>query len=105
MALYMRKLRPDGVLLLHLSSRFYDFEPVVKAAADALGLHGVTAKSTPPLEPLEMSARAYVLARRPEALAPFRTRDWTPDDGIRAATLWTDDYVNVLAPLWEGLTH
>lgn len=104
MALYARKLAPDGVLLLHLSSRFYAFEPVVKAAADALGLYGVTAKSTPPLEPLEMSARAYALARRPEVLDPFVARGWVSDDGIRAATLWTDDYVNVLVPLWEGLS-
>jgi spermidine synthase len=102
-ALYARKLKPDGILLLHLSSRFYEFEPIVKAAADALGLHGVTARSSPPLEPLEMSARAYVLARGPEPLAAFEARGWRSDDEIEPATLWTDDYVNVLAPLWEGL--
>jgi hypothetical protein len=103
--LYMEKLSPDGVLLIHLSSRFYEFEPVVKAAAQALGLAGVTGRSTPPLEPLEMSARAYLLARRPERLAPYVARGWTPDDAIQPAALWTDDYVNVLAPLWAGLAR
>ena len=103
MALYERKLSPDGLLLMHLSSRFYAFEPIVKTAADALGLHGVTGKSTPPLEPLEMSARAYLLARDPARLAPYLERGWRLDDDIVPATLWTDDYVNVLSPLWNGL--
>jgi spermidine synthase len=103
MALYERKLKEDGLLLMHLSSRFYAFEPVVKAAAEALGLHAATARSTPPLEPLEMSTRAYVLARDPERLAPFLSRGWSSHEDVPAATLWTDDYVNVLSPLWHGL--
>jgi spermidine synthase len=105
MQLYMRKLSEDGILLVHVSSRFYEFEPIVKAAAEALGLAGVTAQSTPPLAPMEMSARAYLLARRPERLAAYEQRGWQRHDAVRAATLWTDDYVNVLAPLWGGLTR
>jgi len=103
MQLYERKLSSDGILLMHLSSRFYVFEPVVKAAAAALGLHGATARSTPPLEPLEMSTRAYLLTRDPARLEPFLARGWRSDDEIVPATLWTDDYVNVLSPLWNGL--
>ena len=99
--LYLRKLRPEGLLLLHLSSAFYDLNPVVKAAGESLGLHGVYAQSTAPLAPFEMAADAYALARSPERLALLRERGWQSDANIRAATLWTDDYVNILAPLWS----
>ena len=36
-------------------------------------------------------------------LAPYLERGWRLDDDIVPATLWTDDYVNVLSPLWNGL--
>ncbi len=101
--LYLRKLRPDGLLLFHVSSRFYDFNPVLKAAGEALGLHGALTWSSDPLEPLEMAARCYALARDPERIASLLARGWQPDAIVRPATLWTDDYVNVLAPLSSGL--
>jgi SAM-dependent methyltransferase len=101
--LYLRKLRPDGLLLFHVSSRFYDFNPVLKAAGDALGLHGAHAWSSAPLEPLEMAARCYALARDPKRIAPLLALGWTSDASVRPATPWTDDYVNVLAPLWSRL--
>jgi SAM-dependent methyltransferase len=97
--LYLRKLRPDGLLLFHISSRLYDFAPVLCASGGALGLHGVYKESDGPLEPLEFSTRAYALARDPHRLDALLANGWTPDREIRPTTLWTDDYVNVLAPL------
>jgi spermidine synthase len=38
LALYLRKLAPRGVMAFHISNRTLDLEPVVAAAADALGL-------------------------------------------------------------------
>ncbi len=35
--LYFRHLKPDGVLAVHITNRFLDLRPVIKAAADHLG--------------------------------------------------------------------
>lgn len=36
-ALYAEVLAPDGLLLVHVSNRVFDLEPVVAAAGDHLG--------------------------------------------------------------------
>jgi hypothetical protein len=36
-AQYFRHLKPDGVLAVHITNRFLDLQPVVKAAADHFG--------------------------------------------------------------------
>jgi len=101
--LYLRKLAPDGLLFFHVSSRFFDFYPVLTAARRDLGLHAAYATSQAPLEPLEMPAKGFLFARSGEPLAPFLAKGWRSDESLRAATPWTDDYVNVLAPLWSHL--
>ncbi|MBM3571510.1 MAG: hypothetical protein FJX52_03980 [Alphaproteobacteria bacterium] len=42
--LYRRKLRPDGALLVHVTNRYLDLEPVVTRAARALGLSVMAAR-------------------------------------------------------------
>jgi SAM-dependent methyltransferase len=42
--LYLRKLRPDGLLLFHISSRLYDFAPVLRASGVR---SGCTARTRP----------------------------------------------------------
>ena len=101
--LYLRKLRPEGLLLFNVSSRFYDFGPVLCAAGRALGLHGARSSSTAPYEPLELPTQAYVLARDPARLEPLLANGWRSDRDLRPTALWTDDYVNALAPLARRL--
>ena len=38
MSVYLRHMRPDGVVAFHVSNRFFDLPPVVKAIAAAHGL-------------------------------------------------------------------
>ena len=40
MQVYADALAPDGVLLVHVSNRFFDLEPVLAASADGLGWSG-----------------------------------------------------------------
>lgn len=44
--LYRARLAPDGVLAVHISSLFLDFEPVVAAQAARLGLRGLRVRSS-----------------------------------------------------------
>jgi hypothetical protein len=97
--LYLHKLRPDGLLLFNVSSRFYDFAPVLCAARAALVVHGAHGRGAPPYEPLELPTYGYALARDPARLEPLFASGWRSDREIRPTALWTDDYTNVLAPL------
>jgi SAM-dependent methyltransferase len=104
MQLYLRKLRSDGLLLVHFSSRFYDLAPVLRAATEALGVPGAYRISAGSGDALAFPTRAYVVSRDGARIAAFEARGWRPDREIAPVTLWTDDYVNVLAPLARRLT-
>jgi hypothetical protein len=102
MRTYLRVLKPDGVVILHLSNRNLELTPPAAAIAAAAGASALTQTYNPPANtPLfkETTSSVLIAARTPDALAPFR-RDprWKPadPDGVRA---WSDDYSNVLGAL------
>ncbi len=105
---YLKKVHRDGILVFHISNRYYDLRPVVKAASGALGLVGRYRDSRQrPLAAYESPSIVFLLARRPEILAPFVARGWTDPAlaEIAQVRLWTDDYVNPLVPLLRKLTE
>ncbi len=102
MRLYLAAIKPDGVVVLHLSNRNLELASPAAAAIHAAG--GVSLLQThvpPPAAPIFADAGSIVLvaARTPEALQPFRADPrWRPVDPSRARA-WTDDYANVLGAL------
>lgn len=101
---YRKRLSGGGLMLFHLSNRYYDLRPVVKAIAGKLCLKGVVKVSGPdPADGRYRLTTVYVaLAAEPGRLAALKERGWIPfgtEDGIAACRPWTDDYVNVLVPL------
>jgi hypothetical protein len=101
---YRRRLSGEGILLFHLSNRYYDLRPVVKAIAGKLGLEGaVKVTGADPAEGRYRLTTVYVaLAGKAGALETLVRRGWRPfgsEDGIGSCRPWTDDYVNVLVPL------
>ncbi len=108
--LYLRKLRPDGLLICHISNRFYDLRPVLKAGGAALGLHAAFRLPKPAgrLAPLEFASSYQVLSRDAPRIGALVARGWTPigsGDALPRLRPWSDDFVNVLAPLWQRLTR
>lgn len=107
MGVYLRRLAPDGVILFHISNRYYDLRPVMKAIATQLNLAGVmNIRDHTKCGPQEISPQCLVLARHPERLQPLLARNWVPlgkDDGLPEVAFWTDDYINILTPLWANL--
>ncbi len=105
-ALYFRKLRPEGLLALHLTNGFFDLRPVAAAAARDRGLEGLwwdDAEVTPE-QKLDGKARSLwvVVGRDAAALAAFRARhDWQPLADVPRADeprmLWTDGFSSPLA--------
>lgn len=105
-AIYRARLKPGGWLMLHISSRYYDLRPVVRATAQSLSepLAGAILEHLDPslLALLEDPSSAYVLAREEADLAPLYRTGWVAQDEARLppASPWSDDYANVLGPLW-----
>ncbi|SFN18363.1 hypothetical protein SAMN05660284_00788 [Formivibrio citricus] len=102
---YLSRLAEDGVLVFHVSNRYYDLRPILKAAAKARGLAAAaTLQPGKDAGRLNIDPWVVVLARQPDRLAPLSADGkWTvlgELDGLPDVDVWTDDYVNILAPLW-----
>lgn len=105
-AAYARVLGPRGLLLVHISNRFLDLEPVVAAIAARDSWAGAAFEYRPsPIDPGEPSTSSWIaLSRDPVALARLTMREpgWAPLTPRRDIGAWTDDYSSIL-PLLKGL--
>jgi SAM-dependent methyltransferase len=108
LAVYARALSPGGLLLVHISNRYLDLEPVL-AAAQADGWTGAIFFYQPdPAEQIHnLSASIWVaMARDPGALERLKEASgddsylWRPLRGRRGFAGWTDDHASIL-PLLE----
>jgi len=88
MRIYADRLKSDGLLVIHISNRIFDLEPVLAAAADDLGWEARIGRSS----------RSWWVALSPAAdrISSLPTNaTWQPiatEDPVR----WTDDYSSVL---------
>ncbi|HYD26679.1 fused MFS/spermidine synthase [Brevundimonas sp.] len=102
---YLRLLKPDGVVLLHLSNRNLEIVLPTVAAARVLGrpaLHGLYVDNGSLPQMAIASTEAIVLSPTDRGLADFRGKPiWreVPETAVRP---WTDDYVNLFGALWRS---
>jgi len=103
---YLERVKPDGVVILHLSNRNLELRSPAMAVARAAG--GVALlqrhEEAPSAGPLwESSEDALIIGRDAAALAPYAADPrWTPANPNRARA-WTDDYTNVPGALYARL--
>jgi SAM-dependent methyltransferase len=119
-AVYRRALKPDGILLVHISNRYFDLDPVIAAEAKAGGWTAALRFDSPPemLTNKGMRASQWVaMSPDPARLAQLTGRVYDkrpayyyPDRWIRlepprSDNRWTDDYASVLPYLsfWKIL--
>lgn len=97
MADYVRILRPGGVVLVHVSNRYYDLAPAVAAAAKALGRSTLERLYLPTAAEAEAGAtvtHAVVVVAPGTDASALRLSGWTPLDP--AIPPMTDDFMDVL---------
>lgn len=100
--LYLRALKPDGVILLHLTNRNLSLEAPAAAAAKEVGAVALMQEFEPKAGVAALAAaptHAMLVAKSPAALAAFaHDKRWRRprDNGVRA---WSDDYTNLLGAL------
>jgi SAM-dependent methyltransferase len=104
---YLTHLKPDGVLILHLSNRNLELNGPAQAVARAAGGVALIQHYRPgPGQDLggwPSPEDAVIIARSPAGLAAF-THDprWEATDPTRVKP-WTDDYTNLFGALWRSL--
>jgi hypothetical protein len=108
-ALYFRKLAPDGLLVAHVTNQHLDLEPVFHAIAADLHLRGRSKLddeiSIPEMEAGKDRSHWIVLARSETPLGAidsdpaWLTVPLVPGAPAHRRYLWTDDYSSVLRVL------
>jgi hypothetical protein len=104
---YLDRLSENGIILFHISNRYYDLRPVLKSTAATLGLSGaMNDRAKGGKERVYYrSSQCVVLAVNPMRLRLLIDRGWRAfgkGDGLKDVAPWTDDYINVLASLTSG---
>ncbi len=104
--LFLDKLKPDGVVLLHTSNRYLDLNSVLGAIKKELpeGTAGIAAIDQKAAPGIGQSASSNAIFAKSEAvLEPYRpvvgTVQELDDNGLRA---WTDDYSDILGAWRRG---
>ncbi len=95
MAVYLRHLKPGGVVAFHVTNRFLDLAPVVKRVADAGGLHAALIADD--AEGSELARTDWVLVTRDPALLAREeiAKAVSAVDEIPGLGVWTDDFNNL----------
>ncbi len=105
-ASYARVLAPNGLLLVHISNRFLDLEPVVSSAAAAGGWHAARLLYFPPQggSPGGTPSLWVALSHDPAKIEALHTLNatWQPMAHYPGFTAWSDDYSTIL-PLIKAL--
>ncbi|MBN9319777.1 MAG: fused MFS/spermidine synthase [Caulobacterales bacterium] len=105
---YLKKVKPDGIVILHLSNRNLELLGPTQAAVKEAGALSIIQDyqrdyMTPPL--WESSENVVVAARSWQAFGELRedTAWETHDDHYARA--WTDDYANLVGALYAKLAE
>lgn len=99
LAIYLRHMKPSGIVAFHVTNRFLDLVPVVEALAHA---HGMSATWISDQGETNLSSVSdwVLLSSDPEALAKPGIADAaTPIEPRRDWRLWTDDFNNLVQVL------
>ncbi len=108
MRIYLQRLKPDGVIIMHLSNNNLELLQPVSAIATAAGGYALEQAYRPihgARLPFDTDEDAIVVGRNQAALTPFLgDRRWQPANsgGVR---IWTDDYTNLFGALVRGIGH
>ena len=115
---YRRILKPNGLLIVHISNRHIDLKPVLAAEAKAGGWSLAVRVDSPPKKDLDRGLRAStwvamsmdgkLLATLTGPLKPFKGEYydpalWSAMPPAGNTTRWSDDYASVLPHLsiWD----
>jgi SAM-dependent methyltransferase len=107
MRTYLSRIKPDGVVILHLSNRHLELHGPANAVAKAAGgvsLEQRYRKADSATSMWESSENVVIVGRSAAALAPYRAAPYWEIPPLSRSRPWTDDYTNLPGALWAELT-
>ncbi len=100
--LYRKHLADDGLLLIHISNRYLDLNPITLALAQHLGWKAIQIDSDSDDELGVYSATWIIITANNDFLSHSEVQDaHTPWAEDQASLLWTDDF----ASLWQVISY
>jgi hypothetical protein len=107
LALYMRKLKPNGAVLLHISNRNMELASVVRATAAGQGLTtwlNVPVRSEANRQAMKTAPDVALVLRPGVDPGPIVTGSWREQVGQGTTRPWSDDYADVVSAIWRQLS-
>jgi hypothetical protein len=109
MAMYKAKLRPHGMVVMHISNRHLELASVVAGIAAANGLItriDDSADIDEAANPYKYSGTVAAIARSEEDFGLLaQSRDWELETPDPAQWVWTDDYSNIVGAVIRKLNE
>lgn len=103
MELYLSRLTPSGILIFHISNRYYDLTGVIAAAASTLGIPAmdlyVPVASDDPDRIYRLPTHVAVLSRDQSVLDQINAKGQWQVMAHTSGPLWTDDHSSLLNAL------
>ena len=98
--LYLDKISPNGIAVLHISNRYLDLDAVLGATVKLVpGAHGlIVSDDTSDGSYGSTSSTIAVFAKNPAALEPFRSLSDVRELDAKNVSAWTDDFSDILGP-------
>ncbi len=102
--LYFDKIKPDGILALHITNRHLALKKVLSDHAEKLHLAALIQEFKPQQEiPLVVATDWVVMAKKDETLEPLRQSQlgsWQKLPLYFDIKTWTDDFTNIVS-IWK----
>lgn len=105
--MYVSKLKPDGIVVFHISNRFMELASIIEGAAQARGLetwyNSLDLKYWNP-DPSKLDLRPHValIGKSSKAVRGIATDEaWHRAEEGDVSAPWTDDYSNVIGSIWR----
>ena len=101
LAIYLAKLKADGVLVYHISNRYLDLKPVLAGLGADAGLEAFIQEYDAPANTPSAFGSTWVIMARPGPTADHIRDDgrWSELKPAGKDRLWTDNYYNIFTAL------
>jgi len=106
LGVYRRVLARDGVLMLHISNRYFALEPQLAASLRRLGMEARVLTDAPKRDSVLAASVWVAVARDPAQLAKVTAgrSEWAPLPEASGARPWTDEHASILSAVrWANL--
>ncbi|HWV41911.1 fused MFS/spermidine synthase [Pseudorhodoplanes sp.] len=106
MAIFKEKIKPDGMILMHISNKHMTLAPVVAGVADA---NDMVSRANDSDEGYDddnhiFGSMVVAVARRDEDFGELAKKDgWVEQEPDEDEWVWTDDYSNVIGAILKKL--